>query len=85
MITYILATCIPGNEKEVIQKIKELPNVVEVNGIMGKYDIFVKIQAGEVIKVDSTIGKLRGVPHITSTVSIPVLYGQGGTIDDENL
>lgn len=83
MITYILATCIPGNEKEVIQNIKELPNVVEVNGIMGKYDIFVKIQSDEVMKVDSTIGKIRAVPHITSTVSIPVLYGQGGSIDDE--
>lgn len=83
MITYILATCIPGNEKEVIQKIKEIPNVVEVNGIMGKYDIFVKIQAGEVMKVDSTISKVRSVPHVTSTVSIPAIYGQGGTIDNE--
>ena len=82
MITYILATCIPGNEKEVIQKIRELPNVVEVNGIMGKYDIFVKIQSDDVMKVDSTISKVRNVPHVTSTVSIPVLYGQGGTIDD---
>ena len=83
MITYILATCVPGNEKEVIQKIKELSNIVEVNGIMGKYDIFVKIAADDVAKVDSTIGKIRNVPHVTSTISIPVLYGQCGTIDDE--
>ncbi len=83
MITYILATCIPGNEKEVIEKIKELQNIVEVNGIMGKYDIFVKIQASDVAKVDSTIGKVRSVPHVTSTVSIPAIYGQGGTIDEE--
>ena len=83
MITYILATCVPGNEKEVIQMIKEIPNVVEVNGIMGKYDIFVKIQAGEVMKVDSTISKVRSVPHVTSTVSIPAIYGQGGSIDSE--
>jgi DNA-binding Lrp family transcriptional regulator len=83
MITYILATCIPGNEKEVIQKIKELPNVTEVNGIMGKYDIFVKIQADNVMKVDSAISKVRNIPHVTTTTSIPALYGQGGTIDDE--
>lgn len=83
MITYILATCIPGNEKEVIQEIRKLPNVIEVNGIMGKYDIFVKIQADQVLKMDSTIGKIRSVPHVTSTVSIPVIYGQGGTIDDK--
>jgi len=83
MITYILATCIPGNEKEVIQKIMELPNIVEVNGIMGKYDIFVKIQADGVTEIDSAIGKVRSVPHVTRTISIPVLYGQGGTIDYE--
>ena len=83
MITYILATCVPGNEKEVIQKIKELPNVSEVNGIMGKHDIFVKIQADNVTKVDSTISKVRTVPHVTHTISMPALYGQGGTVDDE--
>jgi DNA-binding Lrp family transcriptional regulator len=83
MITYILATCVPGNEKEVIQKIKELSNVLEVNGIMGKHDIFVKIQADDVAKVDSTISKVRTVPHVTHTISMPALYGQGGTIDDE--
>ena len=83
MITYILATCVPGNEKEVIQKIKELPNVSEVNGLMGKHDIFVKIQADDVAKVDSTISKVRTVPHVTHTISMPAFYGQGGTIDDE--
>lgn len=83
MIAYILATCIPGNEKEVIQKIKELPNVAEVNGIMGKYDIFVKIQSDQVMNVDSTISKIRTVPHVTNTISMPAIYGQGGTIDDE--
>ena len=82
MITYILATCIPGNEKEVIQKIKDLPNVTEVNGIMGKYDIFIKIQADNATEVDSAINKLRNISHITGTTSIPALYGQGGTIDD---
>ncbi|MEO9278138.1 MAG: Lrp/AsnC ligand binding domain-containing protein [Nitrososphaera sp.] len=83
MIAYILAICVPGNEKEVIKKIKDLPNVVEVNGIMGKYDVFVKVRADDAIKVDSTISKVRNVPHITGTVTMPVIYGQGGTIDNE--
>ena len=83
MITYILVSCVPGNEKEVIQKIKELQNVSEVNGVMGKYDIFVKIQVGDVTNADLTISKVRTVPHVTHTISMPALYGQGGTIDDE--
>lgn len=83
MIAYVLATCVPGNEKEVIKKIKEFPNVAEVNGIMGKYDVFVKIQSSDITKVDATMSKVRNVPHVTSTVTMPVLYGQGGTVDEE--
>ena len=83
MIAYILITCVPGNEKDVIYRLRNLPNIVEVNGIMGKYDVFVKIQSGDPSKVDITVSKLRNVPHVTSTVTMPVIYGQGGTIDEE--
>ena len=83
MIAYILATCIPGREKEVIAKIKVLLEVVEVNGVMGKYDVFVKISADNALKVDSSISQVRDVPHITSTFTMPAIYGQGGTIDEE--
>ncbi|MGI0083137.1 MAG: Lrp/AsnC ligand binding domain-containing protein [Nitrosopumilaceae archaeon] len=83
MIAYILATCVPGNEKEAIAKIKVLPEVVEVNGVMGRYDLFVKISADNALKVDSAIGKVRSIPHITSTLTMPAIYGQGGTVDNE--
>ncbi|OLC92046.1 MAG: AsnC family transcriptional regulator [Thaumarchaeota archaeon 13_1_20CM_2_39_20] len=83
MIAYILANCIPGNEKEVIAKVKGFPDVVEVNGVMGRYDVFVKVQANDAMKVDATISKVRNVAHVTSTVTMPVIYGQGGTVDDE--
>jgi DNA-binding Lrp family transcriptional regulator len=83
MIAYILVTCIPGNEQEVISKIKSLLDVIEVNGVMGKYDVFVKIEAKDPIKVDTAISKVRNVAHVTSTITMPVIYGQGGTVDDE--
>jgi len=83
MIAYILVTCMPGNEKDVIANIKSIPNVVEVNGIMGKYDVFVKIKSTDPAKVDSTISKVRNVANVTSTVTMPAIYGQGGTVDDE--
>lgn len=83
MIVYILATCVPGNEKDVISKMKTLPNIVEVNGVMGRYDVFIKVSAETPLDVDSTISKVRGIPHITSTFTMSAIYGQGGTIDDE--
>ena len=83
MLAYILATCIPGREKDVIEKIKVLPEVVEVNGVMGKYDVFVKISADGALKIDSAISKVRNTPHVTSTFTMPAIYGQGGTVDEE--
>jgi DNA-binding Lrp family transcriptional regulator len=83
MLAYILATCIPGREKDVIAKIKVLPEVVEVNGVMGKYDVFVKIFADNALKIDSAISKVRNTPHVTSTFTMPAIYGQGGTVDEE--
>ena len=83
MIAYILATCIPGNEKEVIAKIKNIPDVAEVNGVMGKFDVFVKIEANDPAKVDTAISKVRNVSHVTSTVTMPAIYGQGGTVDTD--
>ena len=83
MIAYILVTCMPGNEKDVIKNIKSIPNVIEVNGIMGKYDVFVKITSNDPAQVDSTISKVRNVANVTSTITMPAIYGQGGTLDDE--
>ena len=83
MIVYILVTCVPGNEKDVITKIKLLPNVVEVNGVMGKYDIFIKVSADTPLAIDSAISKVRSVSHLTSTFTMSAIYGQGGTIDSE--
>jgi len=83
MIAYIFATCIPGQEQDAISKIKKLQNVVEVNGIMGRYDIFVKVHAKNDIDLHSTIMSIRDVPAITSTSTFAGIKGQGGSIDQE--
>jgi len=50
---------------------------------MGRYDVFIKVSAETPLTVDSTISKVRTIPHITSTFTMSAIYGQGGTIDDE--
>ncbi len=83
MIAYIFATCVPGQEKEAISKIKKLSNVIEVNGIMGKYDVFVKVSAKKEEDLHATITGVRDVQDITSTATFSVIRGQGGSIDEE--
>ncbi len=45
MISYILLNCSPGSEVEVISEISSLAGVIEINGVFGKYDVFVKVSA----------------------------------------
>ena len=83
MMAYIFATCVPGQETDAISKIKKLPNVIEVNGIMGRYDIFVKVAATKEQDLHAAITGVRDVQDITSTATFAVIRGQGGSIDEE--
>lgn len=82
MLSYILLTCNPGNEKEIITKIKRMKEVVEVNGIWGKYDIFIKVSYDDPFEIDNIVARLRRIENVTNTYTMPVLYGQGGSIED---
>jgi len=83
VLAYILINCVPGSEKDIILEIKKISEVSEVNGIMGRYDIFVKVSSRAVQGIDSTVHKIRNIKGITASYSMPVLYGQGGTIDEQ--
>ncbi len=82
MQSYILLKCSPGSEVEVISEISSLAGVIEVNGVFGKYDVFVKVSAENpdvMAKIVSQIKKIKVIHSHT----LPVVYGQGGTIDKE--
>jgi len=83
MIAYIFATCVPGQENDAISKIKKLPNIVEVNGIMGRYDVFVKVSAKKEQDLHAAITGVRDVQDITSTATFAAIRGQGGSMDEE--
>ncbi|QLH03342.1 AsnC family transcriptional regulator [Nitrosopumilus cobalaminigenes] len=83
MQAYVLVTCNSGSESSIISEFKELPEVIEINGIWGKYDIFLKVSDPDPSKMDQVVQRLRNHPDITDSYTMHVLYGQGGTIDDD--
>jgi len=82
MQAYVLLNCNPGSEIDLISELKKISEVIEVNGIWGKYDIFLKIHSEDPDGVDNIVSKLRNHKDITNSYTMHVLYGQGGTIDD---
>lgn len=82
MQAYVLLNCNPGSEIDLISELKKIPEVIEVNGIWGKYDIFLKISSDDPDGIDKIVSKLRNRKDIANSYTMHVLYGQGGTIDD---
>jgi len=84
MQAYILINCNTGSETNVISELKELPEVVEINGVWGKYDIFLKVKTADPNGIEQIVKRLRNHPDVIDTYTMHVLYGQGGSIDQEN-
>lgn len=83
MIAYVLINCIPSEEKNVIAKLSKLSEIVEINGVFGKYDIFAKVIGKVSGDIDLAVSKIRSIDEVTSSYTMSVVYGQGGTIDKE--
>jgi len=72
----------PRTRHELISELKKFPEVTEVNGIWGKYDIILKVCSDNLDGIDKIVSKLRNHKDITNSYTMHVLYGQGGTIDE---
>jgi len=79
LFIYVLINCQSGFENSIIEKLIKIPEVKEVQGIFGKYDIFVKMQSDsqEMLEDVLTI-QIRKIPNITSTNSLSPILSQGG-------
>ena len=78
-VAYVLLNCDFGvDDESIIYRLKGLPEVVEVNGVSGAYDLLVKVSADTMEKLKQTISlRIRTIDNIKSTLSLIVIEGQG--------
>ncbi|HXV38216.1 MAG TPA: Lrp/AsnC ligand binding domain-containing protein [Nitrosopumilaceae archaeon] len=78
-ILYILINCDLGSEVEIINELMKTPEVKEVRGTYGVYDIFVKLQGDTREALENIIThKIRRISKIRSTVTLSPISAQGG-------
>ena len=75
--TYILIQCDMGSESDIISAISNMPQVVEVRGTYGTFDIFCRVVAGPK-ETEAVLGRIRRIPHIRSTNTLRPIISQGG-------
>lgn len=72
MVTsYTLVRVKPPKDKEIYQKIKELPEVKEAIMTYGEYDLLLRIEVNSLDELDSFIfGKLRVIEGVEATTTL---------------
>ncbi len=76
---YILINCDLGSEVDIISELMKIPEIKEVRGTYGVYDIFVKLQGDSTATLENIIThKIRRISKIRSTVTLTPILTQGG-------
>jgi DNA-binding Lrp family transcriptional regulator len=71
---YVAIHCQTGKENQVIRKLTEIKGVSEVTGLLGLYDVIIKIEADDSMKLEQIITKkIRTVPYVLTTMTLIVI------------
>ena len=71
---FVAIHCQTGKENQVIRALMELKGISEVTGVLGLYDVIVKIESDDTMKLEEIITKkVRTVPYILTTMTLVVM------------
>ena len=78
-MAYLLIQCDMGSEIDIIEHLVKIPEVKEVRGTYGVYDIFAKLESDSREKLDEILtNNIRKIPKIRSTNTLSPIISQGG-------
>jgi len=76
-IVYVMITCDVGFEKSVIAELKTVSLVKEIKGVIGEYDILVKLESNDSDELKNIIpSKIRKIPNIRTSLTLTVIESQ---------
>ena len=77
VIAYVLINCDLGYEEYVIDALKNIEDVKEIQGTFGAYDIIAKVDNSKMDTLRETITwKIRKIDRIRSTLTLMGIGGQ---------
>ena len=76
-IAFVLINCDLGFENVIIDELKHLENVKEVQGVFGAYDIIIKVESESKERLRDTISwKIRKLNRVRSTLTLVIAEKQ---------
>lgn len=75
---FVTVNCLKSDESKVIGFLENIPEVIEIDRLIGHYEIICKIIAPTYTDISEIIGKkIRKISEIKSTITINVINNQG--------
>ena len=75
-VAFVLVSTEIGSEKDVLKKLKEVPEVKEAYIVYGVYDIVAKVQIEDVDRLKEIItSKIRRLDKVRSTLTMIAVEG----------
>lgn len=75
---FMTVHCLKSDESKVIELLENIPEVIEIDRLLGHFEIICKITAPTYTDISEIIGKqIRKISEIKSTITINVINNQG--------
>lgn len=70
---YVLLKVTPGHERNIVQKLKDMPEMADVNELYGEWDIIARASVERIEDLDALLSeKMRRIEGITLTSTMIV-------------
>lgn len=71
LTVFVLVTCEPFAEEDVLAALRKIPRVKEAHSVYGAFDLLAKVEALNLDEVEETlIQSIRKIPNIKSTLTM---------------
>ena len=81
---YVLLNCDLGLEDTLIRELVSIPEVSEVKGVFGVYDIVVRVNTESEEEIKRTIARVRAIEKVKSSLTMMVIESQNGSAIDRD-
>jgi DNA-binding Lrp family transcriptional regulator len=73
---FVMVNTLPGMERTVLEEIAATPGVISVEGVLGEFDLIVRIELPVGNSIDQVISKIRAINGVKSTRTVTSIDGQ---------
>lgn len=70
---FVLINSETGKEVALAQSLREIPEVYNVVGVYGVYDLVVRVRTSGQGKLEEAVSKIRSIPLVKSTLTMMVI------------